>query len=784
MYTVKWTKAPWRKRLAAMLALAVLLTVLTVVPGEALAAGTGVWEAVGSAEFSAGEAEITSLAMDNGTVYVAYKDNVYGGKATVMKYAYGSGSDWETVGSEGFSAGGIVDISLAVYNGTPYVAYVDGGNGNRATVMKYTGTGWETVGPAGFSSTVYQDHISLVMDNGTPYVAYADAENFERATVMRYTGTSWEMVGSAISPVRAEDISLAVYNGTPYVAYIDVGDMFSATVKKYTGTSWETVGSAGFSDEYRHNTSLVIDDGTPYVSFGLGSCYVMEYTGGGDSGWEDVGSSISVGESADTSFAVDDGTPYLAFWDPANGDKATVVKYTGTSWEPVGSAGFSADTARFVSLVMSHGVPYVAYQDGGNYNRLTVMRFNGPVTDVKLDNYSVQENKPAGTVVGNLSVQDINIYEEHTYSLVPGEGSEDNVSFTIDGDTLKTTETFVYDSKDTYRIRISATDSVGSSHEERFTIKVLKSEPYDKEEAKARAQAEVQAGATGSSMVVNMGSVPRGAVGDPYRYAPTVSNGAAPYSWTAAGLPAGLGIDSTTGAISGTPTAAGTGAVSATVTDSLGAALTIHFDIVIDSAGIAIENQSLPGGKLGETYTCALIASGGDGGYTWHATGLPGGLTLNAGTGEITDRPLVSGTFPVEVSVYDGEGRYDTESYQLTVAPQTETGRYEIEPEPDAGYTAGSTQEGVTTLTIHDEVSGFLYFSVSVQPNVIHEGEEMVIFVHMRGGVQIGFSFVKGDFDAIANAGAGFNVQPGDVIKVYIVDALSNDPGVNPVLLQ
>ena len=773
MYTVKWTKAPWRKRLAAMLALAVLLTVLTVVPGEALAAGTGVWEAVGSAEFSAGEAEITSLAMDNGTVYVAYKDNQNGGKATVMKYAYGSGSDWETVGAEGFSAGGIVDISLAVYNGTPYVAYVDGGNGNRATVMKYIGTIWETVGPAGFSSTVYQDHISLVMDNGTPYVAYADAENFERATVMRYTGTSWEMVGSAISPVRAEDISLAVYNGTPYVAYIDVGDMFSATVKKYTGTSWETVGSAGFSDEYRHNTSLVIDDGTPYVSFGLGSCYVMEYTGGGDSGWEDVGSSISVGESADTSFAVDDGTPYLAFWDPANGDKATVVKYTGTSWETVGSAGFSADTARFVSLVMNHGAPYVAYQDGRLFDAVTVMRFNGPVTDVKLDKSSVQENKPAGTAVGNLSVQDINIYEEHTYSLVPGEGSEDNVSFTIDGDILKTTETFVYDSKDTYRIRISATDSAGSSHEESMIIKVLK----------INTGGNTKSTTTGSTLSVNMGSVPRGTVGASYSFTPTVANGTAPYSWTAAGLPAGLTIDSATGVISGTPAAVGTSAVSATVTDSQGAKLTIDFDIVIGGAGLSIVNRDLPGAKLGEAYTCTLTASG-EGGYAWYAAGLPGGLTLDADTGEITGKPLTSGTFPVAVSVYDGEGRYDSETYQLTVDPQTGTGRYEIAPDADAGYTAGRTEEGVTKLTIHGEVTGFRYINVSIQPNIIHEGEEMVIFVHMRDGVQIGFSFVRGDFDAIANAGAGFNVQPGDVIKVYIVDALSNDPGVNPVLLQ
>ncbi len=47
-----------------------------------------------------------------------------------------------------------------------------------------------------------------------------------------------------------------------------------------------------------------------------------------------------------------------------------------------------------------------------------------------------------------------------------------------------------------------------------------------------------------------------------------------------------------------------------------------------------------------------------------------------------------------------------------------------------------------------------------------------------------GYSKVIWDIAAIANAGAGFNVEPGDVIKVYIVDALSNSPDSNPVLLQ
>jgi carboxypeptidase T len=48
----------------------------------------------------------------------------------------------------------------------------------------------------------------------------------------------------------------------------------------------------------------------------------------------------------------------------------------------------------------------------------------------------------------------------------------------------------------------------------------------------------------------------------------SVSGGTAPYSWAATGLPSGLGIDPSTGQITGTPAAAGTTSVTVTATDS------------------------------------------------------------------------------------------------------------------------------------------------------------------------------------------------------------------------
>lgn len=44
---------------------------------------------------------------------------------------------WKTVGTAGFSEGTVLNTTLFVNNGTPYVAFMDGMTSNKITVMKY-----------------------------------------------------------------------------------------------------------------------------------------------------------------------------------------------------------------------------------------------------------------------------------------------------------------------------------------------------------------------------------------------------------------------------------------------------------------------------------------------------------------------------------------------------------------------------------------------------------------------------------------------------------------------
>src|SRR5262249_7977139 len=51
---------------------------------------------------------------------------------------------------------------------------------------------------------------------------------------------------------------------------------------------------------------------------------------------------------------------------------------------------------------------------------------------------------------------------------------------------------------------------------------------------------------------------------------------------------------------------------------------------------LTIVSTSLPGGTQGAAYTAHVAASGGYGAYTWSASGLPGGLSITASTGDIS----------------------------------------------------------------------------------------------------------------------------------------------------
>ncbi|WP_020529584.1 cadherin domain-containing protein [Flexithrix dorotheae] len=105
---------------------------------------------------------------------------------------------------------------------------------------------------------------------------------------------------------------------------------------------------------------------------------------------------------------------------------------------------------------------------------INIENVNYAPTDILLDNDTILEYRPENTFVGQLYTIDKDAEDLHTYTLVEGEGGVDNASFTISGNELYATASFVYNTKNIYLIRVRTTDDGDSvkSFEKNLKIKV------------------------------------------------------------------------------------------------------------------------------------------------------------------------------------------------------------------------------------------------------------------------------------------------------------------------
>lgn len=98
---------------------------------------------------------------------------------------------------------------------------------------------------------------------------------------------------------------------------------------------------------------------------------------------------------------------------------------------------------------------------------------SNPPTDIHVAPATVAENQPTGTAVGTLTAVDLNVDDTHTFALVAGAGSADNASFSIVTNQLKTAAIFDFEGRNSYQIRVRATDPGGLYVEKVLTIVIL-----------------------------------------------------------------------------------------------------------------------------------------------------------------------------------------------------------------------------------------------------------------------------------------------------------------------
>ncbi|MGD0091222.1 MAG: putative Ig domain-containing protein [Planctomycetota bacterium] len=129
-----------------------------------------------------------------------------------------------------------------------------------------------------------------------------------------------------------------------------------------------------------------------------------------------------------------------------------------------------------------------------------------------------------------------------------------------------------------------------------------------------------------------------------------------PTGYTAVGLPPGLALDAASGVLSGTPTASGTFHVYATAQSANGPGRDSLTLIIYGAPGTPIiTSENSATGTLGDSFVFQLVATPAP--TVYGATGLPPGLSVDAGSGLISGVPTTrADTFLVTVTAGNATG--------------------------------------------------------------------------------------------------------------------------------
>ena len=392
--------------------------------------GTGLWKSDGT---EAGTAYVTRVVLEPG--------------------AY---SPWNFV-----NVNGVLFFSAFDTRGYGYELWKS--NGTEAGTVRV-----KDINP-GFGSS---SPVNLTNVNGTLYFsAYDDAGGWEL----------WKSDGTETGTVRVKDIypgstgsspwNLTSVNGT---LFFTADDGMGTELWKSNGT---TAGTVLVQDicEGRNSSSpanLTNVNGTLFFTANDGT--------GGEELWKSNGSQVvrvkdihpGSNSSSPRSLTNIDGTLFFNATDATGGRELWTSKGTDASTKRIADlAPGSLDSSP--SLLTSCGGDLVFSADDSIHGlELWTIPLNASPTDIALSRSQVAECQPIGTVVGSFTTIDPDTGDTFTYSLVSGEGSENNSSFTIDGNQLKTAAVFDFEAITSYSIRVRATDQGGLSLEKQLTITV------------------------------------------------------------------------------------------------------------------------------------------------------------------------------------------------------------------------------------------------------------------------------------------------------------------------
>jgi hypothetical protein len=264
-------------------------------------------------------------------------------------------------------------------------------------------------------------------------------------------------------------------------------------------------------------------------------------------------------------------------------------------------------------------------------------------------------------------------------------------------------------------------------------------------------------------LIVSPASLPNAVVGTTYSQQFSATGGTGGYTWsiTSGTLP-GFNLDSSTGTLSAKPTTAGDYTLTVKVTDSSGDSATKTITVVVTPAALAITTPSpLPGATAGQNFSQTLTATGGVPPYTWSATGIPSGLSINSATGQISGTLMSAGMLSFTVRVTDSSQTTYVNLYTIDVALPAAPS-VTLSGVPAVGQSAAQLP---ISVTIPNAYAGPITGTLTLAFAPAQQGATDSTIQFSTGGTSATFSIPPGQTNATFSS-SPFALQTGTVAGV------------------